>query len=269
MGVQRAVTAERLVAVAEEPSRFGLSGDRPSPKVPWATLGSILLHASAIGALYWIGLFPVRPLVEESSIDFVVLAPEPPAPTAISAPPEPSEPPPVPSESAPMASEPPLPPVPDQPAPVAKPPPTKAAKPQARDKPRPPPSVSPPPIIRDSGVEPSPPVEAPPPVAPAPPQPAAVTSEFANLVFERINRIARRTYPETAILRRQQGKVTYHLVIGRDGELLDHSIDPSGIGGLDRAAEQALTAAAPFPKPPDMDAKTYRMSGVIYYHLEN
>jgi len=63
--------------------------------------------------------------------------------------------------------------------------------------------------------------------------------------------------------------VGYHLVLSSTGELLDHRIDPSGIASLDRAAEQAVMTAAPFPQPPDMNATTFRLSGTIIYRLEN
>ena len=37
----------------------------------------------------------------------------------------------------------------------------------------------------------------------------------------------------------------------------------------DAAAEEALKAAAPFPKLPDLGAASYRLAGAIVYRLSN
>ena len=221
---------------------------------PWATLASLMLHGAILGLLAWAGHFVAPPPLTEVPLDFIVLAPAPAVPAA-PAPPE-EEPPP--SVAEPVA--------------IAKPPPPPA---RHREKPvllqkKPVVSGNPevPPAVAQAGEAP-PPASVPPPVEAPPPPPAALTSDFANLVFDRISRIARRGYPEAARLRHQQGKVVYHLVISRDGELVDHSIESSGVDSLDRAAEQAILAAAPFPKPPDLNAATYRLSGAIVYRLEN
>lgn len=237
MGLRATVTAETAVV-----------GGRP-----WATLGSLLLHGAALGLLTWLSLFVPAPPVKEIPLDFVVLAPAPVAPAA----------------PAPPVEEPP--PAVEEPVATARPPPPPPPKRREKTVPWKMPAVSglpeAPPAVAQTGEV--PPAIVPLPVEAPPPPPAAVTSDFANLVFDRISRIARRSYPDAARLRHQEGKVVYHLVISPDGGLMDHSIDSSGIDSLDRAAEQAILAAAPFPKPPDLNAATYRMSGAIVYRLEN
>lgn len=225
----------------------------------WATLGSVLLHTTVIGALYWLSLSPPPPPVTELVVDLIALAPAPPA--APASPPPPLEVP-LPPAAAPVAVAKPVPP------PKAEPKPRPKAVPAAPSSTAT--SVQAPDEAPATGdTRPATPAAAPPAAATEPPPPAAVSTDFANLVFDRINRIARRNYPEAAILRHQQGKVVYHLLVGPTGELLEHGIEPSGIETLDRAAEQAITAAAPFPKPPDLGAKAYRLGGAIVYRLEN
>lgn len=213
----------------------------------WAMVASVVFHAAALAGLYCLGR-TVPPLAVET-VDILVLSAVPPAPSVSAAPAE--EPP---AREKPSIEE-------RRPAP-ARPPAVKPVRAKPRDRPVPDQPSAELPAPAPAPTEPAPPVMAPPPVE------AAVTSDFANLIFERIARIARRSYPDSAILRHQQGKVTYHLTLDRDGDLLDHRIEPSGIDSLDRAAEQALLAAAPFPKPPDLNARSYRISGAIDYRLE-
>lgn len=241
------------------PDRPGGSPDRLNRRFSWAALGSLVLHLGAIGALCWLSLSPPPPSVAELVVDLVALTPAPPAAPASPAPPQEEPPPPA---AAPVAVAKPVPPPKAEPKPRPKAAPAAPSSSAA--------SVQPPAAAPAAGdTRPATPAASPPAAAIEPPPPAAVGTDFANLVFDRINRIARRNYPEAAILRHQQGKVVYHLLIGPAGELLEHGIEPSGIETLDRAAEQAITAAAPFPKPPDLGAKAYRLGGAIVYRLEN
>ena len=210
---------------------------------------SVLLHATLGGLLYWKGS---HPLAQEVALSITLVAPTPtplpPASATASPPPQTTAPAP-----APVAAR------------VRSPKPAKSPSIAAPPQPAPPPLTMPP-------ADPAPPAQTPaiaPPPASPPPPPQSMASDYANLVFERIARVARRTYPQAAILRHQEGKVVYHLVLSATGQLLDHWIDPSEIGSLDRAADQAVMAAAPFPQPPDMAAQTYRLSGTIIYRLEN
>lgn len=116
--------------------------------------------------------------------------------------------------------------------------------------------------------------EAPPvpPVAAAPPKPAAdqpdgVPSDYVNQVFARINKIAAGRYPKAAQMRRQEGRVTYRLTLNPQGELIDYKIKSSGIEALDQAAEEALRAAAPFPKLPALGASSYQLTGAITFKI--
>jgi protein TonB len=98
--------------------------------------------------------------------------------------------------------------------------------------------------------------------------PNAIPSDYASLVFQRINRVASGNYPRSALLAQQSARVGYVIVIGQSGELLSKSINYSGNSALDEAVTQALSRAAPFPAPPNLGARSYRISGAIVYRLQ-
>ncbi|MDP2024918.1 TonB family protein [Sulfuriferula sp.] len=117
---------------------------------------------------------------------------------------------------------------------------------------------------------PAPPVAAATPVPtpkPAAVQPDGVPSDYVNEVFARINKIAAGRYPKAAQMRRQEGRVTYRLTLNPQGELIDYKIKSSGIESLDQAAEEALRAAAPFPKLPALGASSYQLTGAITFKI--
>lgn len=62
-----------------------------------------------------------------------------------------------------------------------------------------------------------------------------------------------RSYPRSALARRQEGAVSLQFTLSRDGTLLGMPVveSPSRYGVLNRAAVQAVLDAAPFPPFPD------------------
>ncbi|ENO89428.1 TonB family protein, partial [Thauera linaloolentis] len=129
-----------------------------------------------------------------------------------------------------------------------------------------------PPVAETAPVEQSAPPAPPQPAPAAPARPAqangdAIPSDYVNQVYARINRIAAGRYPKAAALRRQEGRIGYTLQLAPSGQLIDFQLEPSGIEALDRAAAEALRAAAPFPPLPDLGAGSYRLSGAIVYRL--
>ena len=96
---------------------------------------------------------------------------------------------------------------------------------------------------------------------------AGISSDYVTKVFERINRYAADSYPRAARLRREEGRVAYRLTLDADGRVQRVDITPSGNDDLDAAAREAIRAAAPFPKPPDLGASAYQLAGAIVYQL--
>ncbi len=110
---------------------------------------------------------------------------------------------------------------------------------------------------------------------PPPPQPAsrtrvpgAVMTDYANKVYYRIARVAGGGYPRSALARGQSVRIAYSIVIGSSGELISKSIGNSGIAALDLAIAEALTRSAPFPAPPALGARSYKISGAIVYRAQ-
>ncbi len=95
----------------------------------------------------------------------------------------------------------------------------------------------------------------------------AVPSAYAQMVYQRINRVASGAYPREAISKNIQGRVGYTIVIGTAGQLISKSVSSSGNPVLDRAASEALSRSAPFPAPPNLGAHSYRISGAIVYRM--
>lgn len=253
------------------------SPDGPPPARWRPRLGlpaSLVLHGLALALLYhWHANPPAQP-AEERLVELVLAPPQAVAPPPAPRPPPPAEAPPV---QPPRQIRPPA------PAPAPRPAPAR---------PRPAPPVAAPPSAVAAPAEPSPTAAAPaapaadsapsepsapaapsaPPAAPAAPSAAAqagpgIPSDYVNQVHARINRIASGRYPRAAALRRQEGRVGYTLLLAADGRLIRFELEPSGIEALDRAAAEALEAAAPFPPLPDLGGGTYRVSGAIAYRL--
>ncbi|WP_175038455.1 TonB family protein, partial [Burkholderia stagnalis] len=112
------------------------------------------------------------------------------------------------------------------------------------------------------------------PAAPSTPAPARVIgqegipSDYVRQVFERINRSAIDRYPRLARLKHLDGRVGYRLVLAPDGTLVRCDIQTSGEDTLDAAALDAIRAAAPFPKLPDLGGSSYVLKGAILYQSE-
>lgn len=178
--------------------------------------------------------------------------------------PEPPPPPPV-------AEKPPEPiaePLPEPPPPVAE----KAPEPVAAVEPPPPPKP-PEPKAEPVKEEPPKPVENQRSEKPKPkPRPrtahtaGAVPSDYANKVYQRINRIAGNTFPRIALAQKSV-RIGYVITIGASGQLISKSVSSSGIPAIDRAVSEALTRSAPFPAPPNLGASSYRISGAIVYRV--
>jgi periplasmic protein TonB len=178
--------------------------------------------------------------------------------------------------------------------------PEQAPQPETPPEPEPPvaekppePAPEPPPPVPEPAAE-AVPVQQPPPAPEKPPEPkpepvkekpapkpsaekpkgkprathtaGAVPSDYANKVFQRINRIASNTFPRGALTQKSV-RVGYVIVIGASGQLISKSISPSGVGAVDRAVAQALAQSAPFPPPPNLGASSYRIAGGIVYRV--
>ncbi|MDY0747674.1 TonB family protein [Paucibacter sp. R3-3] len=115
---------------------------------------------------------------------------------------------------------------------------------------------------------PAPPPVAQAPAAPAPPkviESAQIPAEYLNQVFAQINRST--AYPEAAKRRRQEGRVGYLLTLSQNGQLVHFEIVPSGTPALDEAAREAIKAAAPFPRLPELGGSLYLLSGAIVFRI--
>ncbi len=128
-------------------------------------------------------------------------------------------------------------------------------------------AYTPPPAPPPTAVLPPP---APPAVAPAPPvqkviETAQIPSDYVNQVFAQIN--GKASYPEAAKRRRQEGRVGYQLTLSPAGQLIRFEIQSSGTPALDDAARDAIKAAAPFPKLPDLGGSVYLLSGAIVFRI--
>ncbi|KAF0812645.1 hypothetical protein IGB42_02937 [Andreprevotia sp. IGB-42] len=216
---------------------------------------SLVLHVIA-GALVvaWTFRHIEAPPAEDAPVEMVIVPPEPEKPQEI-----------VPPKAV------------QQLQPV-----TRAEVPRPATAPAPARADTSPPLQNAEPVADAPPPLAAAPVATAPAAPAAqpavapakasavndgIPTDYVNKVFARINRIAAGRYPKSAMLKGQEGRVAYRLVLNPQGELLSYDIDTSGIEALDKAAEEALKAASPFPKLPDLGGSSYKLSGAIVYKL--
>lgn len=96
-----------------------------------------------------------------------------------------------------------------------------------------------------------------------------IPTDYVNQVYERINRHAATSYPRAARMRHLEGRIGYKLTLAPDGSLIKCDIQTSGEDVLDDAAQQAIQAAAPFPKLPDLGGSRYVLTGAIVYRNED
>ena len=77
-------------------------------------------------------------------------------------------------------------------------------------------------------------------------------------------------YPDDAIQKGQQGRVSVSFVLSSSGELVDIGIlKSSGSYSLDTAAMAAIEQASPFgPLPSDVSSKPLRITGHFSYVLD-
>ena len=94
---------------------------------------------------------------------------------------------------------------------------------------------------------------------------AQIPADYVNQVFTQINKST--SYPEAAKRRRQEGRVAYQLTLGPAGQLVRFEIVSSGTPALDDAAREAIKAAAPFPRLPDLGGSAYLLSGAIVFRI--
>ncbi|MFL9927225.1 TonB family protein [Herbaspirillum lusitanum] len=212
------------------------------------TAGSLLLHVLLIAAVYFLSTQTAPTPTPERAIELVLAPPEP----KVLTPPPPPEVKPEPQKAVPKPAVPRPAPVPVQrTAPVA------AEKAEVAAPPTPP---APPPE----------PVKAAPPEPPPAPRPRVISndgipSDYVNQVYSRIN--GKTTYPRVAKLRGDEGRVSYKITLNPQGELLKYDIQSSGNEVLDKAAVEAIKAAAPFPRLPDLGGSSYLLSGAIVFAL--
>ncbi|MFM0319856.1 TonB family protein [Paraburkholderia nemoris] len=219
---------------------------------------SIAIHASALAVMF---LFAQRkPDVPpaEKAIRLTLVAPAPDQPSV----PAPSKPASIPTHAPSQPRS--ISPAPhhtalpkqahvDRPSEAAVAPPTPAAEPQHVDaatpqlaapaQSAPPASAAPPAVVGMSGIP----------------------TDYVNQVYARINAQATNRYPRAARVRQLQGRVRYTVTISPDGRLLDCRLQSSGEPVLDQAAEDAIRAAAPFPRLPDLGGTSYQLTGAIAY----
>ncbi|AOI90732.1 energy transducer TonB [Burkholderia pseudomultivorans] len=230
---------------------------------------SIALHALALAALLAWSTHAPHERQPGRTIELVLTqsAPEPVQPPSTARPPQPPQPkaqPAPPRRTAP---------------PVARAPTPRAAAPADTSKPiqaTPAPSAEPAPAAAPAAqptptAAPDAPARSAAPSAPAPARvigQEGIPSDYVRQVFERINRSAIDRYPRLARLKHLDGRVGYRLVLAPDGSLVRCDIQPSGEDMLDAAALDAIRAAAPFPKLPDLGGSSYVLKGAIVYQSE-
>ncbi len=78
--------------------------------------------------------------------------------------------------------------------------------------------------------------------------------------------LSRKVQPVLAWDRRNTCVVNYTASIAQDGSLAGIQIDPCAIAEINEAARAAIRAAAPFPSPPDLGARTYNVHGTLIFH---
>lgn len=236
-------------------------GTHHSHKDKLGTGVSIALHVLGAATIYFLAVQHVKKTEETPPIELQLVAPEP-----LPAPPQPVQ---------PVVQQPPEPvaePEPEEAVePIVKPKPVKQVQ-KPKIKPRPTPVKTAP--VSDARPVPGPtsPTATPSPVRTqqAAATPGAISSVNVAYVHARIAKTAANNYPQMAIDRNIHGRVGYKLTLTPDGTLVKYEIRSSGSDILDRAAEAALKAAAPFrfEKLPDHGGTLYALNGTIDYQLQ-
>lgn len=214
------------------------------------TLTSLVVHAVAIAAIWSLSLHVADVPQVQRPIELVL---EKLAPKELVPPPPKREP----VKDKPVALAP--------PKPVSRALPTPKTVATSADKAE---TVTPP--APDPTPQPIGPVTPTPPAAPAQPTSTVISTEgipsdYVNQIYSRINR--RAEYPRVAKMRHEEGRVGYKLTLNPQGALLKFDIQSSGSEALDEAARDAIKAAAPFPKLPDLGGSTYLLSGAIVFKI--
>jgi periplasmic protein TonB len=236
--------------VSIDADRTPVSAFRGGPR--GCGLLSILLHAAAIGAVMLVMTRPLPPASpEETPIEMVFEQPAPPPEPATDVPPEPP---------SPVAETPPTPPPEPEEAPPPEPPPP-PPKPSPSPKPRLPPSR---PVARATVNRPAPEAVTAAPV-PAPVAPIVDPNWQAS-----VSRwlAARKTYPEEARRRGEEGRVEVRFTIDRSGRVVEAAIVAgSGSALLDEAALGLLRQGI-FPAfPADMTQPRITITETMRYSL--
>jgi periplasmic protein TonB len=225
-------------------------------------LVSVLFHAVVLGGLIVLGtrsLLPASP--DDTLVELVfeqpVPSPEPEEPT------HPVQPSPPPAEAPP---EPPPPVIEKQPAPppvILLPKPEAPPTPEPKRPPQKPRPVPPRPVTQAPVMTPAPRVIAPP-VA----EPTAMPVIDRNWQASISAWLARKTYPEEARRRGEEGRVDVRFTIDRSGRVVDAAIvATSGSTLLDDAALATIKQAALPPFPPDMIQARVTITTTMRYSL--
>jgi protein TonB len=209
---------------------------------------SVALHAAAIAALALVLTRPTQPPPpDELRVEMVFEQPAPPPEPVAEAPPEPPP---------PVAELP-----PEQPPPVAETPPPERPQPPKPRPPRPKPPLPRP--TAQLSAEPPPTTSAPTmtPVAPV------VDRNWQSAVSAWI--AARKTYPEEARRRGEEGNVLVRLTVDRSGQVLEATVfRASGSVLLDEATLRLLGKAVLPAFPADMTLPRITIMTTMHYSLQ-
>jgi periplasmic protein TonB len=254
---------------ADEPAGAGRRHARAGAAV------SVVLHGALFAALYLVWSHAPEPPPRPRTIELTLTRPAAPQPLVALQTPQPVASP-QPIRPTPQQQVRPVVPQPQHANPVMHAVPaatsTTPATPvaQAVSTPSAAPALANAPSVPQSVAAPSAPLAAPETATPSKPHVIdsdGIPSDYVAKIFERINRYAEDSYPRAARLRHEEGRVAYKLTLDAEGHLVHLDITPSGSDLLDAAAREAIKAAAPFPKPPDLGANAYRLAGAIVYQL--
>jgi protein TonB len=240
-------------AVCADAARTPVSARQSGPIV--SALASILLHATALGAVTLVLTRPLPPAPpDEAPVEMVFEEPAQPLEPAAEVPPEPPP---------PVAETPLIPPPP--PEPEVMPPPETPPPPKPLPLPRPKPA--PRPVMRAPVERPAPEAVTAAPV-PAPAAPAAPVVDRAWQESVSGWLAARKTYPEEARRRGEVGRVAVRFTVDRSGHVVDAAIvAPSGSALLDEAALGLLRQATLPAFPADMTQARITITTTMRYSL--
>lgn len=220
------------------------------------TVASIILHGVFIAAIWGVSrIVPQHaPPLPERAIELVLIPAEPKQLAPLPVAPETR---PAPPKAAPHAASP-------KAAPDILPRTVPRTVPATAEKAE---TAAPPPVAAEPAR--AAPAEAPP-APPAPARPRVIATEgiptdYVNQVHSRIN--GKAVYPRVAKMRGDEGRVLYKISLTPQGDLMKYEIQSSGNEVLDKAAVDAIKAAAPFPRLPDLGGSAYLLSGAIVFSV--